>query len=159
MKPCTQCGKCCQHYSDGGLSATSEEIDWWQIFRPEIARYVDDGQIWMHPETGERLPECPFLTADAARADEQSITSASAANAGGRVRYSCSIYHDRPDDCRHYPVSIDEMRRDGCEMLELRDLDNPIRAQRALDQLMSDSRPPLSGPVASTESGATQRAR
>ena len=144
MKPCTQCGKCCQQYSDGGLSATSEEIDWWQTFRPEIARYVRDGRIWMHPETGERLPDCPFLTADTAPADEQSVASGSAANPGGRVRYSCSIYHDRPDDCRQYPVSIGEMRRDGCEMLELRDLDNPIRAQRALDALMSDSRPPLS---------------
>ena len=59
-------------------------------------------------------------------------------------KYSCSIYYDRPDECKHYPVTIEEMQRDGCEMLEGRDLKNPKQAQRALDKLMSDSRPPVS---------------
>jgi hypothetical protein len=35
------------------------------------------------------------------------------------------------------------MIRDGCEMLEPRDLKQPAEAQKALDILMSDSRPPL----------------
>ena len=139
MKACTQCGKCCLQYSDGGLSATADEVTWWQTFRPEIAQYVRDGQIWMDPQTGGRLPVCPFLIAEHPQATAEPGTADR-----GPVRYGCSIYHDRPDDCRQYPVSIDEMRRDGCEMLEVRDLDNPKRAQRALDALMSDSRPPLS---------------
>jgi hypothetical protein len=35
------------------------------------------------------------------------------------------------------------MIRDGCEMLEPRDLKNPAAAQNTLDILMSDSRPAL----------------
>lgn len=61
----------------------------------------------------------------------------------GQSKYICRIYHDRPEDCRHYPVDIDQMVRDECEMLEPRDLANPKKAQRDLDVLMSDSRPPL----------------
>ena len=56
-------------------------------------------------------------------------------------KYICRIYHDRPDDCRHYPVNIDQMISDDCEMLERRDLANPDKAQSKLDKIMSDSRP------------------
>ena len=48
-------------YSDGGLSVTATEIDWWEIHRPEIFSYVDKGEIWMDPETGARLTTCPWL--------------------------------------------------------------------------------------------------
>jgi len=58
--------------------------------------------------------------------------------------YICRIYYDRPDDCRYYPVDIEQMLRDGCEMLEARDLAKPKQAQRTLDVLMADSRPPVS---------------
>ena len=61
MKECNQCGKCCLAYSDGGLSATAEEIEGWEIFNPAIAEYVVDGQIWMDPATGEQLTCCPWL--------------------------------------------------------------------------------------------------
>jgi len=134
VKPCNQCGKCCLRYGDGGLSAAADEIAWWRTFRPDIARYVMGGEIWMDPESGERLSQCPFLEREAPHADKKSRA----------VRYTCSIYHDRPDDCRHYPVVIEEMLRDECEMLELRDLDAPVKAQQRLDLLMADSRPPLS---------------
>ncbi len=58
--------------------------------------------------------------------------------------YTCDIYNDRPDDCKYYPVTIEQMVADDCEMLELRDLDKPKQAQRALDKLMIDSRPSFS---------------
>ena len=61
----------------------------------------------------------------------------------GVVKYGCRIYHDRPWDCRHYPVSIADMVRDDCEMIEVSDLEALGKAQTALDQLMADSRPPL----------------
>ena len=134
MKACNQCGKCCLRYGDGGLSATEDEIAWWRTFRPDIASYVKGGEIWMDPETGKRLSRCPFLEQE----------SPDAGNRSRVVRYTCSIYHDRPDDCRYYPVLIEEMLRDECEMLELRDLDAPLKAQQQLDLLMADSRPPLS---------------
>ena len=94
MKACNQCGKCCQIYGDG-LSVSADEVAWWETFRPEIAEYVRDGKIWISPETGEQLTSCPWLRKHPSEA-----------------RYSCAIYHDRPDDCRHYPVNIDDMVRD-----------------------------------------------
>jgi Fe-S-cluster containining protein len=130
MKECTRCGKCCLLYSDGGLSASAEEVEAWETFNPAIAEYVVDGKIWMDPDTGEQLTRCPWLE----------VRPADSSN--GSDKYGCSIYQDRPEDCRHYPSSIAEMVRDGCEMIEVRDLDAPEQAQKTLDQLMSDSRPP-----------------
>ncbi|MGO2562932.1 MAG: YkgJ family cysteine cluster protein, partial [Pseudoalteromonas nigrifaciens] len=52
-----------------------------------------------------------------------------------------SIYLDRPEDCRHYPSLIAEMIRDECEMIEITDLSQPIKAQIKLDFIMRDSRP------------------
>ena len=83
-------------------------------------------EIWFDPTTGEGLLSCPWL--------EQ---------LPGQDKYACKIYFDRPDECKHYPVTIDEMIRDECEMLEPRDLLDRKKAQRQLDLLMADSRPPL----------------
>ena len=128
MKNCNQCGKCCIKYGDGGLTATASEIKMWQEFNPEIYRYVRDGQIWMDPETGAPLLRCPWLQKEP-----------------GQAKYSCGIYLDRPDDCKHYPVTIEQMVRDECEMIEVKDLLRTKRAQRELDRLMVDSRPPVVG--------------
>ena len=124
MKDCNQCGKCCKHYADGGLAASASDIQWWEVFRPEIFSYVRAGKIWISPDTGEQLQECPWL---------QKLP--------GQNKFVCSIYHDRPEDCRHYPVDLDQMVRDECEMLEVGDLTRPKQAQRELDELMVDSRP------------------
>lgn len=131
MKECNQCGKCCLQYSDGGLSATAEEIESWEIFNPAIAEYAVGGEIWMDPATGEQLTRCPWLEVLSERP------------CSGAIKYGCRIYHDRPQDCRHYPVLIADMVRDECEMIEIGDIDAPREAQIALDQLMADSRPPL----------------
>lgn len=123
MKDCNQCGRCCQIYGDGGLSASQEDIAWWDDHRPEIARYQHAGQILMDPVSGARLPACPWLE----KLPEEE-------------KYTCAIYFDRPDDCRQYPVLFSDMIKDGCEMIEAVDLQNPGRAQRRLDDLMSESR-------------------
>ncbi|EGQ8961586.1 YkgJ family cysteine cluster protein [Vibrio parahaemolyticus] len=129
MKDCNQCGKCCIKYGDGDLAATQEEIDLWELFNPDIFEYVKDGKIWFDPETREQLHRCPFLElAPKAKAEEKD-------------KYTCSIYLDRPEDCRHYPSLINEMVRDECEMIEVVDLVNPKKAQKQLDKLMSSSRP------------------
>lgn len=125
MKFCNQCGKCCIRYGGGGLSASAEEIDWWERYRPDIFAYVKDGEIWCDPESGEQLTKCPWL---------QKLP--------GQPKYICGIYEERPDDCKYYPVRIEEMIRDECEMLEARDTADYKKAQKALDVLMSDSRPP-----------------
>jgi Fe-S-cluster containining protein len=129
VKDCNQCGKCCIRYGGGGLTATAGEIDWWENHRPDIFSHVRDGDIWMDPVTGKQMMYCPWLE-----------------KLPNQQKYTCRIYFDRPDECKHYPVRIEEMIRDGCEMLEARDLRNQKQAQKALDKLMSDSRPPVTGP-------------
>ncbi len=124
MKECNSCGKCCIKYSDGGLSASKSEIELWDVFKPEIMPYVKNGKIWVSPDTGEALALCPWL---------QKIPD--------RAKYSCAIYYDRPDDCKYYPTSIEEMVTDECEMLDAKDLRNPKQAQIRLDNIMIDSRP------------------
>lgn len=130
MKDCNQCGKCCIKYGGGDLAATQDEIDLWEIFNPEIFDYVKHNEIWFDPKSGLRLERCPFLEI----APKKDVHAANL--------YTCSIYLDRPEDCRHYPSLIAEMIRDECEMIEVIDLDNHKKAQTTLDILMADSRPP-----------------
>ena len=124
MKECNQCGKCCERYSDGGLSATENEIEFWEIFRPHIYNFVSGGKIWIDPNTGDQIERCPWLR-----------------QLPNQGKYVCDIYYDRPDDCKHYPVTIEQMIKDECEMLEARDLASPKQAQNDLDKLMADCRP------------------
>lgn len=105
------------------LSASENEIEYWEVFKPQIAHYVNDGKIWMDPDTGEQIELCPWLR-----------------KVPGENKFICDIYYDRPDDCKYYPVTISEMIKDSCEMLDKNDLKNPIKAQKALDILMADSR-------------------
>lgn len=125
MKDCNQCGKCCTKYGDGGLSASAEEIEAWEEYRPDILRYVSGGKIWMDPDSGEQLSRCPWL---------QKLPN--------QEKYICDIYEDRPDDCKYYPVTIEQMITDECEMLEAHDLARPRQAQNRLNKIMADSRPP-----------------
>lgn len=120
MKDCNQCGKCCIKYGDGALSATSEEIEMWELYQPHIYQYVKDNDIWFSPQTGEQLNRCPFLEL---------------ASDHGKEKYTCSIYQHRPEDCRLYPSNISEMVRDECEMLEFKDLNDLKKAQNYLDDL------------------------
>ncbi len=126
MKDCNQCGKCCTLYGGNGLSVSDEEIAWWEDHRPDIAEYVRGGEIWFSPATGKQMLRCPWLR-----------------KLPNQNKYTCEIYYDRPEECMQYPVTIEEMIRDGCEMLEPRDLERPKQAQKTLDLLMADSRPPI----------------
>lgn len=141
MKDCNQCGKCCIKYGDGGLSASASEVDFWATFRPHIYEYVDGhdngGNIWISPDTGKPSARCPWLR-------QVACENKSGQGEAGRAKYICDIYYDRPDDCRHYPVTIEQMAADACEMIELRDLDNPRKAQKDLDKRMAGSRPACS---------------
>ena len=80
----------------------------------------------MSPETGKLIELCPWLK----KASDSNV-------------YTCDIYYDRPEDCRFYPVTIAEMIRDECEMLDDHDLANPKQALQDLDKIMADSRPSL----------------
>lgn len=124
MKDCNQCGKCCIKYGNGALSASQDEIDAWELFEPDIFSYVNKGEIWCDPNTGEQLERCPFLAIE----DKK--------NASAPDKYICGIYESRPQDCRLYPSLISEMIKDDCEMLETKDIENPQKAQRALNIIM-----------------------
>ena len=122
MKECNACGKCCVKYSDGGLSASKTEIQHWQDDHPDIFAHVHDGQIWADPTSKALLALCPFLQQQ-----------------GNSKIYHCAIYDARPDDCRYYPSTLDEMIADDCEMLEPKDLKNPKQARITLIDIMRDS--------------------
>ncbi len=129
MQACNSCGKCCVKYSNGDLSASEQDLEMWQLFQPQIAEYVKGGLIWFSPTSGKRLTLCPFLREVPSQV------------AGNKSHYSCDIYYDRPEDCRFYPVTVQQMLNDDCEMLEPNDLADPIKAQLDLDRLLADSRP------------------
>lgn len=126
MKTCNSCGKCCIKYSDGALSASEAEIELWEVFNPDIAQYVRDGEIWADPSSGKLLELCPFLRKTT---DVKSV-----------AKYTCDIYFDRPDDCKYYPSNVREMISDECEMIEKSDLLDLKKAQTKLDVIMIDSR-------------------
>ena len=121
MIECNQCGKCCTHYSNGGLSASTSEIEHWEIHRPDIYQYVRDGKIWMDPDTGKQLRLCPWLR-----------------TLPDQNRYTCDIYRDRPEDCRAYPARIEDMVKDDCEMLEKRDLLDRALARKTLQTFRTE---------------------
>lgn len=124
MKECNQCGKCCTKYGGGGLSVSASEIELWELFKPEIIKHVYDGTVWTNPDTHKQLDQCPWLR----RVPNQD-------------KYTCNIYLDRPNECKSYPLTIEQMQEDGCEMLEVKDLSKPKQAQKTLDMIMIDSRP------------------
>jgi Fe-S-cluster containining protein len=129
MKECNSCGKCCIKYSNGDLSASEQDLELWNLFKPDIAQYVKNGLIWFSPKSAKRLSLCPFLT---------EVPNPKQAD---KPTYACDIYYDRPEDCRFYPVTIKQMINDECEMLQTGDLINPQQAQKDLDKLLEESRP------------------
>jgi len=129
MQDCNSCGKCCIRYSNGDLSASDQDIEMWELFKPDIAAYVKKGLIWFSPQSGKQYSLCPFLRE--VKNPEQPQ----------KTLYTCDIYYDRPEDCRFYPVTVKQMINDECEMLQQGDLDNPQKAQKDLDKLLEDSRP------------------
>jgi len=126
LRECNSCGKCCIKYSDGGLTAEKYEINNWLDDAPEIAEYVHNGHIWFDPKSKQPIKLCPWL--------QPSINENSKVTS-----YSCAIYFNRPNDCRYYPSTFEEMVRDECEMVEAKDLKNPAKARQALEIIMSDS--------------------
>jgi len=105
------------------LSASVEEIEYWDVFRPDIADYVSNSKIWMNPSTGNLIERCPWL---------KKVPDAN--------QYHCEIYQDRPEDCKTYPSTIAEMIRDECEMLQVNDIKNSKQAEKDLNLLKAELR-------------------
>jgi Fe-S-cluster containining protein len=113
---CTRCGKCCLKESYMlSLNATGDDVRRWRNEgRADILRYAEViggkepwADLWVKPESGEECTRCPFVRKDR-----------------GEPTYSCRIHSTRPQVCRNYPGSYDQMAKDGCEIIEeLRKLD------------------------------------
>ncbi len=123
MRDCNQCGKCCLRYGGSGLSASEEDLNWWENNRPDIFKLVKNKQLWFDPATSAPMATCPWLS-----------------KLPNEEKYTCDIYFDRLLDCKLYPSSIDEMIEDACEMIEPADIKDIRQAKKQLDIIMSDSR-------------------
>lgn len=97
---CTQCGKCCEKYGHS-LQATAADIEQWRRKAPWILDYVDEdlGDLWINPVTRDEVYRCPWI-----------------GSAQGKA--VCRIYEHRPAVCRNYPVDIEQMRKDDCEIVQ-----------------------------------------
>ena len=121
MKACNACGKCCIKYGHGQLSASDDDLQMWRSFRPDISEYVYQGNIWYDPNSKTVAEICPWLR-----------------KAPDSNRYLCDIYLDRPEDCRNYPMTISDMVKDDCEMLQEADLADLKRAQETLNRMIDN---------------------
>lgn len=121
MKECNACGKCCIKYGAQGLSLDQRDIALWEENAPELLDYTLDKELWFDPKTKQPVATCPWLQPQE------------------NGQYHCAIYYNRPLDCRYYPSTVEEMIRDECEMIEVKDLKNPKKAQQDLQIIMSDS--------------------
>lgn len=126
MKPCNGCGKCCLKYGgNSGLGCASERDIVRLEDRPDVLSWIPQSllDLWVSPTTGEEANRCPWLR-----------------KLPKKDSYKCRIHDVRPDVCRGYPVSIEQMKEDGCEMLEETDLKlNKKQAKKTLDQYRNAS--------------------
>lgn len=119
MKACTQCGKCCTNE----MYMNTLEIDgvdvkrWRRQGRDDILAHIEViGRTKADPwadawftKAGNSVKGCPFVR-----------------KIRGADRYTCTIYDTRPQVCRSYPHSVDQMAAAGCEMLEPGDTDADV---------------------------------
>ena len=115
VKACTRCGRCCTM----SFSATEDDEDRWEREeRWDILQWVNMGDCWIHPRTGEDTERCPFVRKDR-----------------NKPTYTCQIYDTRPHACRQYPQRLDHMKSVDCEMLEPGDTDEDVQRFMAAENL------------------------
>ena len=111
MKPCTQCGRCCQNPDFMmRLGVSTEDTERWQREgRDDILAWVDRGNVWINPTTREGETVCPFVR-----------------KAEGHELWDCTIHDTRPETCRAYPFHVAHMKFVDCEMLDEGDTDADV---------------------------------
>jgi len=102
---CTRCGKCCtnENYMMTLTASAKDVARWRREGRDDILRYVAQVglgfyDLWV--DDGVELARCPFLRKDR-----------------GAATYRCRIHETRPETCRRYPVSYEQMVADECEII------------------------------------------
>ena len=83
---CRACGCCCEAFG-GFLRASERDLARWRELGREdlLAHAGQTGWLWLDPETGHRLPGCPYLQ----RSSDEKVL--------------CTIHEIKPDICRAYP--------------------------------------------------------
>ena len=84
---CRACGCCCEAFG-GFLRASKSDLERWEeLGRDDLLAHAGQtGWLWLDPETGQRLPRCPYLLRNN---EDQAL---------------CSIHEIKPDICRAYPT-------------------------------------------------------
>jgi Fe-S-cluster containining protein len=80
---------CCEVYGHT-LRASAEDLERWKAEgRFDLVLMVGEGgRIWVDPQTGKHLEDCPFLR----RTGPEAAT--------------CRIHHLKPAICRGYPARV-----------------------------------------------------
>jgi uncharacterized protein len=102
---CTRCGRCClkPDYIATLTASPGDVRRWRREGRHDILAYAEvigsGADLWIRPD-GSECTRCPFL-----RKDRNAVT------------YRCRIHATKPQPCRDYPASYDQMVEDGCEIV------------------------------------------
>ena len=97
---CIQCGHCCLNLYDSYCTTAYEEdlIRWEEEGRWDILGYINGGDLWISPKTGEDVTRCPWLR-----------------KLPRTEKYSCRIHDTKPRHCKDYPKSKKHALRTGCK--------------------------------------------
>jgi len=97
---CIQCGHCCLNLYDSYCTTAYEEdlVRWEEEGRWDILDYIEFGDLWISPRTGEEVTRCPWLR-----------------KLPKMKKYICRIHDTKPKHCRDYPKSKKHAQRTGCK--------------------------------------------
>jgi len=75
-----------------------QDIDLWEKEgRYDILKWVDNGDIWINPKTGEDVDRCPWLR-----------------KRNNMPTYYCRIHNVKPKVCREYPKTVTLAKKTNC---------------------------------------------
>lgn len=97
---CIQCGHCCLNLYDASCTTAYQEdlIRWEEEGRWDILSYIQCGDLWISPKTGEDVTRCPWLR-----------------KLPRREKYICRIHETKPKHCKDYPKSKKHALRTRCK--------------------------------------------
>lgn len=97
---CTKCGHCCLNLGDAYCtSCDSGDYDRWvNEKRQDILEYIECGDLWFSPITGDEVERCPWLR-----------------KVRNKEQYNCQINNTKPKHCREFPKSKRHALLCGCQ--------------------------------------------
>ncbi len=84
---CRACGCCCEAFGGFLRASEADRERWKELGRDDLLAHAGEtGWLWLDPETGQRLPRCPYLVRNS---EDQAL---------------CAIHDIKPNICRAYPT-------------------------------------------------------